>query len=220
MIVYSEDQARRDLTAVLEEATANGAVRIRRGDGQEFLLKPVVSPSASSNQLCPQKQRDLSDLAGTWVEDPGFDEAMSDQDRVDPDMWKWEGAEMNLAIDTNRYTDFQRGIPDVVHTLEHAAAVFLPLNVLAELRAGFLHGTRPAENERNLSNFLTRQGIQILLPDEATTHHYASLYQQLRKQATPIPTNDLWIAALVVQHGLTLYSRDTHFDHLPQIPRL
>lgn len=43
---------------------------------------------------------------------------------------------------------------------------------------------------------------------------------ELRTQGTPIPTNDLWIAALVVEHGLTLYTRDRHFEHLPQLPLL
>jgi predicted nucleic acid-binding protein len=127
---------------------------------------------------------------------------------------------MNLAIDTNRYTDFCRGDAAVVQVLERAAAVFLPLIVVGELRAGFLAGTRAQENERVLQQFLQRPGIQLLIPDEATTHQYAALYRQLRQQATPIPTNDLWIAALVSQYGLTLYSRDTHFDRLPQIPRL
>jgi len=55
---------------------------------------------------------------------------------------------------------------------------------------------------------------------ERTTHEYSRLAAQLRKQGTPIPTNDLWIAALALQHGLTLYARDRHFDHLPQLPRL
>jgi tRNA(fMet)-specific endonuclease VapC len=127
---------------------------------------------------------------------------------------------MKLALDTNRYTDFCRGDAAVVRALEQAAAVFVPLIVLGELRAGFLVGTRAVENEGVLVQFLQRPGIHILTPDDETTRHYAALYRQLRLQATPIPTNDLWIAALVSQHGLTLYSRDAHFDRLPQIPRL
>ena len=127
---------------------------------------------------------------------------------------------MNLAIDTNRYTDFCRGDVGAVQALEQATAIYIPLIVLAELRAGFIVGTRAAENQAVLEQFLEKPGVQTLIPDEQTTRHYAELYRQLRQQATPIPTNDLWIAALVVQHGLTLYSRDTHFDHLAQIPRL
>lgn len=62
--------------------------------------------------------------------------------------------------------------------------------------------------------------VRLLLPDEQTTHHYAALFAQLRTRATPIPTNDIWIAALVIQHGLTLVDRDRHFDQLAQLSRL
>ena len=56
----------------------------------------------------------------------------------------------------------------------------------------------------NLQRFLGSPRVSILLPDEQTTHHYAQLYQQLRKKGVAIPTNDLWIAALAVQHNLVL----------------
>lgn len=126
---------------------------------------------------------------------------------------------MRLALDSNRYTDFAKGEPAVVEILETADAVFLPLVVLAELRAGFAVGRRGAQNEGVLRRFLARPGVDVLLPDDATTHHYAALYRQLRAQGTPIPTNDLWIAALVLQHDLALFARDRHFDALPQLVR-
>jgi tRNA(fMet)-specific endonuclease VapC len=62
-----------------------------------------------------------------------------------------------------------------------------------------------------------RAGVHSLFADEQTTYHYAAVYRQLRKQGTPIPTNDMWTAALVVQHNLVLCHRDRHFDNLPQI---
>ena len=126
---------------------------------------------------------------------------------------------MKLALDTNRYTDFCRDIEGVADTLERAERVYLPFVVLAELRAGFAVGKRGAENERTLRRFLMTDGIEVMLADEQTTHHYASVYRQLRRQGTPIPTDDMWIAALVLQHNLTLYARDDHFDRLPQIAR-
>ncbi len=76
-----------------------------------------------------------------------------------------------------------------------------------------------AIDERALRRFLLVDGVGVLYPDEQTSHHYASVFRQLRHQGTPIPTNDLWIAALVLQHNLVLHSRDRHFDHLPQIVR-
>lgn len=127
---------------------------------------------------------------------------------------------MRLALDTNRYTDLCRGAAEVVSLVEHAEAVFLPFIVLGELRAGFLLGTRGAENENLLRRFLMKSGVAVLLADDQTTHHYAALFRQLRRQGTPIPTNDIWTAALVLQHGLVLCDRDGHFDYLPQIPRV
>jgi tRNA(fMet)-specific endonuclease VapC len=108
----------------------------------------------------------------------------------------------------------------VLDTVQLAELVVLPFVTLAELRAGFRCGTRAAENERVLQRFLHRPRVAVLYASEDTTRHYAQLFAQLRRQGTPIPVNDLWIAALVIEHGLDLYSRDGHFDHLPQLPRV
>ena len=127
---------------------------------------------------------------------------------------------MRIALDTNRYTDLWAGSAEVVKIVEEADEVYLPFAVVAELRARFLKGTRSAENERTLRSFLSKPGVHILFPDEQTTSQYAALQNQLWRQGTPIPINDLWIAALVLQHGLILYARDKHFDHIPQLMRL
>ncbi len=127
---------------------------------------------------------------------------------------------MRIALDTNRYVDFCRGNEDVVRVVQEAERLFLPLMVLAKLRAGCLGGSQLRKNEATLTLFLNSPRVEVLDPDEQTTHHYARLFFQLRKQGTPIPTNDLWIAALVVQHDLVLCARDQHFDHLPHLPRL
>jgi tRNA(fMet)-specific endonuclease VapC len=127
---------------------------------------------------------------------------------------------MNLALDTNRYTDLCRGDQAVLELVEQAEQVWLPLIVVGELRAGFAAGSQEARNEAVLRRFLFKPGVGILSPDEQTTHHYAAVYRQLRKQGTPIPTNDMWIAALVLQHSLVLCARDAHFDALAQIVRV
>jgi predicted nucleic acid-binding protein len=106
-----------------------------------------------------------------------------------------------------------------VDRLRRARRVYVPFAVLAELRAGFLCGSRSERNEANPTRFLGAARVDVLYPDEQTTHQYARLFRQLRAQGTPIPTNGLWTAALAVQHGVHLFARDRHFDHLPQIPR-
>ena len=127
---------------------------------------------------------------------------------------------MRLALDTNRYTDLCRGDVSVVETIELADEVWLPFIVLGELRAGFAVGNQGPRNEAVLRRFLLGSGVGVLYADEQTTHHYAAVYRQLRLQGTPIPTNDMWIAALVLQHSLTLYDRDAHFDNLAQLTRV
>ena len=127
---------------------------------------------------------------------------------------------MRIALDTNRYVDFARGVPEAVERMRRADEILVPFVVLGEIRSGFAGGTRTGENEAALVRFLDSRRVDVVFADEDTTHHYARLFQQLRRQGTPIPTNDLWIAALVVQHELHLFARDAHFDHLPQIPRI
>jgi tRNA(fMet)-specific endonuclease VapC len=125
---------------------------------------------------------------------------------------------MRIAIDTNRYVDLRNGVTETIRLLERAELIALPFIVIGELRAGFLLGNRREENESALRRFMRRS--QILFADDRTTHIYATLFRQLRKQGTPIPLPDVWIAALVIQHNLTLHARDRHFDHLPQIARI
>jgi tRNA(fMet)-specific endonuclease VapC len=127
---------------------------------------------------------------------------------------------VRLALDPNRYTDLCRGNSSVVEAVELADEVLLPFIVMGELRSGFAVGTQGARNEAVLRRFLMKPGVSVLYADEQTTHHYAAVYRQLRRQGTPIPTNDMWIAALVLQHSLVLCARDAHFDALPQLPRV
>ena len=127
---------------------------------------------------------------------------------------------MRVALDTNRYVDLCKGVDETVSLLEEAEAILLPFVVLGELRAGFVHGRRQTDNERTLRQFLLKDGVHVLFADDQTTHHYAAVFHQLKKQGKPIPTNDMWLAALVLQHNLALHARDRHFDHLPQLVRV
>jgi hypothetical protein len=89
MIVYTNEDAKRDLDSVLDEATTQGEVRIKRANGQEFSVRAVADAEpVATPQSDETRRRDLSDLAGTWVEDPAFDRAIADQDQVDESIWK------------------------------------------------------------------------------------------------------------------------------------
>jgi len=124
---------------------------------------------------------------------------------------------MKLMLDTNRYKDFCSGETSVFSAIKKAETVVFPFIVVAELKAGFACGTKAKKNEAVLSRFLNEKYVQTIYANKETFFHYADLYKQLREQGTPIPTNDLWIAALTIQHNMILGTRDKHFKHIPQI---
>lgn len=73
---------------------------------------------------------------------------------------------MRVALDTNRYVDLRKGVAETVELLESCEEVLLPFVVLGELRAGFAHGRRTAENERLLRRFLLKNGVSVLYADD------------------------------------------------------
>lgn len=125
---------------------------------------------------------------------------------------------MRLVLDTNAYTAFCKNHPKAVDAIQVADELLIPLMVLAELRAGFSLGRRGDENEKILQRFLNSKRVAVKQPNEATTYIYARLFAYLRKKGTPIPINDLWIAAITLQHEASLLTFDQHFEVLPQIP--
>ena len=126
---------------------------------------------------------------------------------------------MRVALDTNRLTDLFGGDRDLSSLLGKCEEVWLPLPVLGEIKAGFLGGNKVIRNEILLREFLLKPTVKILLPGRETADYYAKLFVQLRRAGTPIPDNDLWIAALVLENDLMLITRDGHFDCIPQMPR-
>jgi predicted nucleic acid-binding protein len=125
---------------------------------------------------------------------------------------------MRILFDSNRYKDFCSGEKTIVKHIKSADKIYFPFIVIAELRSGFACGTKAKQNEAVLTQIINKNCVDVLYADEETTHYYAYLFKQLREQGTPIPTNDIWIAAIAIQYDLLLASRDKHFKHLPQIP--
>jgi tRNA(fMet)-specific endonuclease VapC len=120
-----------------------------------------------------------------------------------------------VALDTSVYSAFMRGLPAAVDAVRAAREIQIPLVVLGELLAGFAAGTRAAKNREELARFTASPRVSVLNPDERTAHHYADIFAVLRSRGMPIPTNDLWIAALARQHGLSLLTFDSHFEKVP-----
>lgn len=128
--------------------------------------------------------------------------------------------EMRIALDTNRLSDLFRGDADLAKLLGRCDEVCVPFVVLAEIKAGFHGGSRQTKNEALLANLLARETVTILFATRETTEHYARLFVQLKRSGTPIPDNDLWIAAIALENDLPLLTRDRHFDYIPQLLRV
>ncbi len=116
-----------------------------------------------------------------------------------------------LLLDTNAYVAFKRGDDDTVELLRLADEVHLSTVVLGELLAGFAVGSRERRNREELTAFLESPRVRIDTVDEGTADFYGRIFALLRRKGRPIPTNDLWIAAAALQHGLVLATRDDHF---------
>jgi tRNA(fMet)-specific endonuclease VapC len=123
--------------------------------------------------------------------------------------------EVSILLDTNRLTDALRADQAAVEVVEFAARVCIPFVTLAEIKAGFLRGTKAENNERLLTRFLGLPGVEVLFADHETTDVYARLFAQIRNAGAMMPTNDLWIASLAIQHHLALATRDRHFNNVP-----
>jgi predicted nucleic acid-binding protein len=127
--------------------------------------------------------------------------------------------EVRAALDTNRLTDLFQGDTSLAEWLGACEEVWIPLVVLAEIKAGFYGGSRQQQNQILLRKLLAKPTVGVLLPGRETAEHYARLFVQLKRVGSPIPDNDLWIAALALEHDLILITRDRHFERIPQLMR-
>jgi predicted nucleic acid-binding protein len=98
-----------------------------------------------------------------------------------------------------------------------APTVAMNIVVLAELLEGFRRGTRLERNLSDLGAFRSSPRFLLLDLDEATAEPYALIVGQLRRAGTPIPTNDVWIAASALQHGCVVLTTDRHFLDVPSV---
>jgi tRNA(fMet)-specific endonuclease VapC len=126
---------------------------------------------------------------------------------------------LRVALDTNRLTDLFRGDSNLADELAFAEEIWIPLFVIGEIKAGFRGGMQQLRNEMFLNKLLAKPTVRVLLPGRETAEHYARVFVQLKQAGTPIPDNDLWIAALVLEHDLVLITRDKHFERIPQLVR-
>jgi len=125
---------------------------------------------------------------------------------------------MALILDTNALSAATEREPAALEAVASAERIAVPTIVLGEYRLGIAQSRHRTEYENWLLDWIA--SVSVLNIDEETTHHYATIGLELKRIGKPIPTNDLWIAALCRQHALPLLSRDRHFDLVRGIQRI
>lgn len=124
---------------------------------------------------------------------------------------------MRICLDTSAYSAYFRGHPEIRGLVQRAREIVLPPIALGELLGGFRSGVRFAENRGLLEQFLGSPRVRVVAIDAETAERYGEILAYLRRAGRPIPTNDLWIAAASMQHGLRLITTDGHFARVPQV---
>ena len=122
---------------------------------------------------------------------------------------------MNVTLDTSAYSQMRRGNQAILDVVRRAETIALSAIVLGELHGGFRAGNRCAENIAQLAQFLSKPSVRVLNITEETALRYAEIDVYLRKRGRPIPRNDVWIAAVALEHGLQLVTLDAHFREIP-----
>ncbi len=124
-----------------------------------------------------------------------------------------------VLLDTNAYSRLRGGDQELLDTLGEADIVFMSVFVLGELYAAFKGGSREKENRAGLAAFLDKPIVKRVFATDETAEVFAAIKDALRRQGTPLPTNDIWIAAHAVESGATLLTYDAHFRNVKGLRR-
>lgn len=119
-----------------------------------------------------------------------------------------------ILIDTNFYAAFKKNEAEAANLLRKVEYIGVNTIILGELLAGFRCGSRERQNREELDQFLDSARVELISVDEETAEFYAQVFAELRQKGRPIPSNDLWLAASALQHGLALATYDDHFNQI------
>lgn len=121
----------------------------------------------------------------------------------------------SYLLDTNIVIGLFAGDINIVAQLSASSRIFIPSIVLGELYFGAAKSAHSKANNARIDTFALKSAV--LVCDTETARYYGRIKDHLRTKGTPIPENDIWIAALAKQHHLTLVTRDQHFLHIKEI---
>jgi tRNA(fMet)-specific endonuclease VapC len=122
-----------------------------------------------------------------------------------------------MILDTSAYSNFLRGNPGIKSILQHVDEIYINPIIIGELLAGFISGKNEIKNRALLQEFISSPRVQIIDIDDETSERYAVIINYLRAKGSPVPTNDLWIAASAMQYGLKVITSDQHYLKIPHI---
>ena len=117
-------------------------------------------------------------------------------------------------LDTSAYVGFKRNAVEAVEIITKAELIVFSPVVMGELMLGFRNGTRFKENMDDLDRFLAHDAVDLLPIGKITSDRYSRIAVNLKQQGTPIPTNDIWIAAQAMEQGAELITSDQHFEKI------
>ncbi len=121
---------------------------------------------------------------------------------------------MKLLLDTSAYSALMRGNREVAHRVRSAEALYFSSIVAGELLYGFRYGNRYLQNRNQLETFLASPHVHFLPVTLTTSDRFSLIATDLRKRGTPLPSNDIWIAAHALESGADLVSFDGHFNSI------
>jgi len=121
---------------------------------------------------------------------------------------------MKILLDTTGYVGFKRGTEEMVDIITSSELVLFSPVVLGELMFGFRNGNRFKKNMDELNKFLDHEVVEIVHIGKTTSDRYSRIALHLKRQGTPIPSNDIWIAAQAMEHGAELITLDRHFENI------
>ena len=124
-----------------------------------------------------------------------------------------------IVLDTNAYTRLLTGEEDVLEVIGAAGTVYMSIFVLGELYAGFAGDTKERGNRDTLNRFLLKPSVKILNATSETAEIFGIVKQDLKKAGTPLPINDVWIAAHALETGSTIITYDGHFKKIAGLRR-
>lgn len=123
-----------------------------------------------------------------------------------------------MIVDTNALSAWRDGDGDLLQVMALAPLLALPVIAIGEYRYGAIKSSQRPLIESWLNQII--RTIRVLSVSVETTESYAGVRSMLDRKGSPIPSNDMWIAALALQHRLPIISRDAHFDVVDGITRV